>query len=268
MPTPRWDTRETKDIRLAQCLRKDGVPIPWRMCAACIPKCGDRMKLTLPRFGLRALLSSIAVVACLLAVAVRAQRIHDAARFVESHGGDVWCGELQYTGSDFGREPYSTARILWLRSTMVTQIMLGTKADLWICYVPDDRQRFAQALEVLNPQEIRFDVLGPIDFAWVRACRPATSIYPAPVPDRNDLESVPDATPAEESATVVDSDQEPVRRRFDDGVAYLDRLRSENPRLFYRLDRYEVIFVYPDHGELGHRYDHFTGRGIELPWPH
>lgn len=219
------------------------------------------MKLTLPRFRLKTLLSSIAVIACLLAVAVRAQRIHDAARFVESHGGDVWCGELLYTGSDFGATPCSITEILWLRLRMVTQIILGKKTDLWICYVPDDRQRFADALRVLNPQEITFDVLGPIDFAWVRACRPATSIYPALGPERDDQDAVPDATPAEGSATVANLDQEAVRKRFDDAVAEMDRLRAENPRLFYRLDRYEVIFVYPDHGEMGHRYDHFTGRG-------
>ena len=35
-----------------------------------VPKCGDRMKLIRPRFGLKTLLASVTVVACLLAVAV------------------------------------------------------------------------------------------------------------------------------------------------------------------------------------------------------
>ncbi|MHB8866318.1 MAG: hypothetical protein ACYC6N_28360 [Pirellulaceae bacterium] len=136
------------------------------------------MKLTRPRFGLKTLLASIAVVACLLAVAVRAQRVHNAARFVESHGGDVWCGELLYAGSDFGSTPCSTAEILWLRLSMVTEIMLGKKPDLWICYIPDDRQRFADAMAILNPQEITFEVLGPIDLAWIHPNESILRIIP------------------------------------------------------------------------------------------
>jgi hypothetical protein len=226
------------------------------------------MRLTSPRFRLKTLLASITLIACLLAVAIRAQHIHNAAHFVESHGGDVWCGELLYTGSDLGNEPYSTAKILWLRSTMVTQIMLGKKTDLWICYVPDDRQRFAHALEVLNPQEIRFDVLGPIDFAWIRACRSATRIHPANGLKHHDQHLVPDAIRAEHHESVVDSDPETVRKGFDDAVAELDRWSKEDPRSFYRLGRYETLIGYPVHGEMGRVYDHFSGRTIELPWPH
>ncbi|MHB0961398.1 MAG: hypothetical protein ACYC0X_34360 [Pirellulaceae bacterium] len=61
---------------------------------------------------------------------------------------------------------------------MVTEIMLGKKPDLWICYIPDDRQRFADAMAILNPQEITFGVLGPIDLAWIHPNESILRIIP------------------------------------------------------------------------------------------
>lgn len=220
------------------------------------------MKLTWRRLTVRKLLATMTVAACVAATVAWAHRIHKAATFIESIGGDVWCFGRLYTGSDLGRPPMSACQRLWLRTSIVSQIMLGKRTDLWVCFVPDDRERFAESLTRLNPQEIMFEVLGPKDLDWIEGRCPGVTIGAV-----NGLER---EVPKADTAGGAPARREPTSRTAVDiagMVAEFDEMRAENPRLFYRLDRYETIIGYPPPGKMGMLYDKHTGRTIYLPWP-
>ena len=46
-----------------------------------------------------------------------------------------------------------------------------------------------------------------------------------------------------------------------------DAFLAQNPKLSYRLQRYETLIGYPVQGEMGRMRDNDTGRIIYLPWP-
>ncbi len=220
------------------------------------------MRFTRRHFTLRELLAAITLAACVAAVTSWAYRIHKAATYVESQGGDVWCSGQLYSGSDFGGSPISATRKLWLRAVIVSRIMCGTNTDLWVCFVPDDRERFAESIKLLGPRKITFEVLGPKDFDWVRGRNPGVKISacdglpiePAQLPIvRREQASHKSAPPSTADVARI--------------LAEFDRMRAENPQSTYRLDRYESVIGFPPPGKMGVIYDKHTGRTIFLPWP-
>lgn len=191
------------------------------------------MVLVRPRFSLRRFLALIAVVACGVAITVRAYRIHSAAQFIEVNGGDVWCSDLLYSGSDVGHPSMSTGRKIWLQASIVGRVMLGKGTDLWICLLRDDGERFARSLTVLNAESVRFDVLGPTGSIWMKTRCPAVRFGAAnglrtEVPLAHELSSV-EGNHASASPTICDERYEGSTSsrdaHFAAMIALIDELR-------------------------------------------
>jgi hypothetical protein len=221
------------------------------------------MRFTRRQYTLREMLAAITVAVCVAAVASWAYRIHKAATYVESNGGDVWCSGRIYSGSDFGGPPISATRSLWLRAAIVGRIMCGTHTDLWVCFVPGDRERFAESIELLNPRMITFEVLGPKDLEWVRGRKPGVEIAAF-----DGLQKEPAQPPIVRKDKEIPNSGRPSPADVARILAELDRMRAENPQSSYRLDRYETVIGFPPSGAMGMIYDKHTGRTIVLPWPH
>jgi len=224
------------------------------------------MRRFLPRFKIRTLLLLLALVSCVLAIGDRARRIHYAAKFIQANGGDVWLGETLYTGGGLGTRPRRTSQLIFDRAKIVSNLICGGETELWVCFIPEDREPFVQALELLRPKAINFDVLGTTDRAWLLKRFTKLELGSVCTPD-HDAEN-PWSDEGVEMPQNIQATTESVKRReFVRSMELVERWFAENPRTAYRLERYETLIGYPDHGEMGRLLDHETGRIIYLPWP-
>ena len=116
------------------------------------------------------------LVACLLPVGIRAYRIHEAASYLESHGGNVWCDGQLYSGARESLAPLEASEVLLARTDIICRVLFGNETSVWVCYIPQDRDRFAESLACLNSQDVSFDVLGPKALSWLDKRFPDTVI--------------------------------------------------------------------------------------------
>jgi hypothetical protein len=206
---------------------------------------------------------SALLIACLLPVGIRAYRIHEAASFLESLGGDVWCAGRLYSGSRESLAPLSAGEMLLVRTDIICRILLGKETSVWICYLPKDRERFAQSLACLNSQTVSCEVIGPKGLRWLRKTCPDTAIRAVNGPKEDDSHTKAASTRKVESSSAGGT----VEDKFEAAIAEIKKLEADEPELSYRLMRYETLIGYPDHGEMGRLCDKVTGRVFYLPWP-
>jgi hypothetical protein len=221
-----------------------------------------------PRFRIRTLLVLIAIIACVLAVANRAWRIHYSALLIEVNGGNVWLGETLYSGERRDARPRTSTQLLLDRARVVTDLIRGAETDLWVCFVPEDRKTFAQVIELLRPKSISFDVLGASDRQWLRRRFPELNIRTVQRKDNDDDDEQPLlASDVKRPSNSAASAEIARRDPFIHTLELIEQMLAEDYRLAYRLERYEPLIGYPDHGEMGRLLDRDTGRIIYLPWP-
>lgn len=245
----------------------------------------------LSRFTLRRLLIAVALICCALTVGIRARDIHRAAVWLDEAGGNVWCGDVLYSGSGYGYPDRTDARLRRDRAEIVAQILTGTQTDLWVCYVPDDRDQFAAQLRRLNPRTISFDVIGPGDRAWIRQRFPTAKLRAISGLERKtssrptharvqqpkalsawiaEQEKAADDVDLLSSSTSLDVaalNPDQIAAAMESSAAQLELRRGADPQFWYRVDRYRDIFCCPTQGEMGRVLDRESGRIITLPWP-
>ncbi|WP_342190285.1 hypothetical protein Pla52nx_005929 [Stieleria varia] len=214
------------------------------------------------RYRIRTLLVAVFMVACLLTIGMRVKRIHYAARFIEANGGDVWMDDELYSGGGFGNvKPRTQMQQRLTQVCIMGCVLLGQETKLWVTFLPNQRERFAECVHTLNASEVKFDVLGETDRNWLysRLPRLARIANSAPI-------SATAAIDTEDSPSQTESeriDQE----RFIRSIEAVEAMFASNPQLYYRLDRYETLIGYPVQGEMGRIRDKLTGRTIPIPWP-
>ncbi len=225
------------------------------------------------RFRLRGPLVIITVVTCLLGTADRLWRIHTAALFVESLGGDVWCSGIVYSDPDYHSDPdRGTAKCLPFaaqrtQARIATKILTGTGTELWLCCVPENRTQFANSIAILAPKKLTFDVLGPKDLQWVRTRFPNTKVVSCCGLDDRRKRREPTRLDAPNADADAASTPQTPSEGFAETVTMMAKWRAEHPKAAYRLDRYEVIIGSPPDGAMGMTRDTRTGRVIVIPWP-
>lgn len=219
-----------------------------------------------PRFRIRTLMVMVAIMSCLFAVGHKARRIHCAAELIEANGGNVWLGETLYSGQRLGTQTRTPTQLLVDRTQIVVNLFRGEETDLWVCFIPEDRQSFVRTIETLRPKSISFDVLGANDRAWLlkrfAKIKIGNADRKAPEEKHHALDEVAQRT-TNRGSTADMTRQD----NFTRTIEMVERMLAENPRLAYRLERYEPIIGYPNHGEMSRLLDRDTGRIIYLPWP-
>ncbi len=208
----------------------------------------------------------VTIVACTLALGVSAIRIHYAAEMVEANGGNVWLGETLYTGSGFGVPKRTNAQVISDRARIMCNLLCGGKTELWVCYLPNERDEFCRSIELLDPSDITFEVLGETDRSWLLNRFPHLkpgAIHAPKQADRNHMHTQVISEPLENQA----ARKEDGRQEFIESMEAFDAFLAQNPKLSYRLQRYETLIGYPVQGEMGRMRDNDTGRIIYLPWP-
>jgi len=207
---------------------------------------GRTMKLSI-----RAIFCVMFVVACVLAIGIRARHIGDALGYVESIGGDVWFRDKVCDGLTLNDLSIS-------KSKTVSQVLLGESTDIWLCDLPDgnlNREKLVNALVLLNPKSISFDFCDQESLTWTKN-RFARAIVKKASPTTKAQSEI-------EIASLPES-REPgtAQERFLLAIKTVEDMQKQDPQFWYRCNRYEVIFASPPPGDsrTGYLYDNKKGR--------
>lgn len=223
------------------------------------------MRRFIPRYKIRTILLLLAIFACVLAIGDRARRIHLAAKLIDANGGDVWLGDTLYSGDGLGIQPRTRSQLIFDRTKIVAKLLCGGKTTLWICSIPDERERSVRAIEILRPEAITFEVLGDTDRTWLLNQFSDLEIVSVGTPD--DDKNHPSHGVVNKLQNIHETTESVTPKEFIRSMEMAERLLAEQPELSYRLKRYKTLIGYPEHGEMGRLLDRETGRIIYLPWP-
>jgi hypothetical protein len=190
------------------------------------------------KYSLRSMLGAVVIAAFSLIIIIRVHYVNSALKYIDSIGGDVWCGAKVCDGM-------SNKDLSISRPSLVLMIFAGESTDIWLCDFPDrevDRERLARILTSLNTRSVNFDFHDDESLNWKNRKFPRLT-------ERKSM-SIPAGKLRIEAATKLQDTATTSQERFLMAMNSFYEVQKQDPQFWYRINRYEVLIGYPVGGDF------------------